>query len=110
MLEVAYYHPLNLPEGIGPKPTPLTWPPLFAKMTYPNASSGCQSKETEDGCGGCVVGGGGVGGRRQGRWSVKESEGGCPFLDRRTVGLAAGRTVVALQFERRGNRDKSEGE
>ena len=40
---------------------------------------------------------------------VRESEGGCPFLDRRTVGPAAGRTVVALQFERRGNRDKSEG-
>ena len=33
-------------------------------------------KETEDGCGGYVVGGGGVGNRRQGQWSVRESEGG----------------------------------
>ena len=31
--------------------------------------------ESKDGCGGCVVGGGGVGSRRQGRWSVRESEG-----------------------------------
>ena len=40
---------------------------------------------------------------------MRESEGGCPFLDRRTVGPATGRTVVAMQFEWRGNRDKSEG-
>ena len=33
-------------------------------------------KETEDGCDGYVVGGGGVGNRRQGQWSVRESEGG----------------------------------
>ena len=33
-------------------------------------------KESEDGRGGCVVGGGGVGGRRQGRRSVRESEEG----------------------------------
>ena len=33
-------------------------------------------KESEDGRGGCVVGGGSVGGRRQGRWSVRESEEG----------------------------------
>ena len=69
-------------------------------------------KESEDGRGGCVVGGGGVGGRRQGRRSVRESEEGnegergC----RGTVGPAAGRTVVARQSERRGYGDESEGE
>ena len=33
-------------------------------------------KESEDGRGGCVVGGGGVGGRKQGQQSVRESEEG----------------------------------
>ena len=35
-----------------------------------------EGKETEDDRGGCVVGGGGVSGRRQGGRSVRESEGG----------------------------------
>ena len=59
-------------------------------------------KESEDGRGGCVVGGSGVGGRRQDRRSVRESEEGSEgeLGCRRTVGPAVGRTVVARQSER----------
>ena len=57
-------------------------------------------------------GGGGVGGRRQGRRSVRESEEGSKgeLGCRRTVGPAVGRTMVARQSERRGYGDESEGE
>ena len=59
-------------------------------------------KESEDGRGGCVVGGGGVGGRRQGRRSVRESEEGSKgeLGCRRTDGPAVRRTVMAWQSER----------
>ena len=51
-----------------------------------------EGKESEDGRGGCVVGGSGVGGRRQGRRSVRESEEGSEgeLGCRRTVGPAVG--------------------
>ena len=54
-------------------------------------------KESEDGRGGCVVGGGGVGGKKQGQQSVRESEEGSEgeWGCRRTVGLVARRTMVA---------------
>ena len=54
-------------------------------------------KESEDGRGGCVVGGGGVGDRKQGQQSVRESEEGSEgeWGCRRTVGLVARRTMVA---------------
>ena len=54
-------------------------------------------KESENGHGGCVVGGGGVDGRRQGQWSVRESEEGSEgeWGCWRTVRPAAGKTMVA---------------